>query len=146
MNIHIRKLPQEIVDYIIPFTYQLQNISLLEDIKNFNETKELILDLYYNYWIVHLEEIEHEDKYWIINDLFAFFNNYEATMYGYTEKFYNIFRRNQSLQSNETINNYVSLLEDKQVDSQINILWALLTPKERVEFVLSFKEYINFFR
>ena len=146
MNIHIRKLPQEIIDYIIPFTYQLQNISLLEDIKNFNETKELILDLYYNYWIVYFNEEVHEDKYWLINDLIAFFNNYEATMYGYTEKFYNIFRRNQSLQSNETINNYVSLLEDKQVDSQINILWALLTPKERVEFVLSFKEYINFFR
>ena len=144
MNIHIRKLPEEIVDYIIPFTYQLQNISLLEDIKNFNETKELILDLYYNYWIVHLEETEHEDKYWIINDLFAFFNNYEAIMYGYTEKFYNIFRRNQSLQSNETINNYVSLLEDKQVDSQINILWALLTPKERSDIIVSMQENNQF--
>jgi hypothetical protein len=65
-------------------------------------------------------------------------------MYGYTEKFYNIFRRNQSLQSCETINNYVNLLEDKQVDSQINILWALLTPKERSDIIVSMQESNQF--
>ena len=145
MNIHIRKLPQDIVDYIIPFTYQLQPNVIMNDIKNFNETKELILDLYYNYWIVHIEETEPEDKYWLINDLIAFFNNYEATMYGYTEKFYNIFRRNQSLQSNESINSYVSNLETKPVDSQINIFWSLLTPKERIEFIVSFQESVQMF-
>ena len=144
MNIHIRKLPEEIVDYIIPFTYQLQNISLLEDIKNFNKTKKIVLELYYNYWIVYFNEEVHEDKCWLINGLIAFFNNYEATMYGYTEKFYNIFRRNQSLQSNETINNYFSLLEDKQVDSQINILWSLLTPKERSDIIVSMQENNQF--
>jgi hypothetical protein len=144
MNIHIRKLPQDVVDYIIPYTYQLQNKPLLEDIKNFNETKKIVLELYYNYWIVYFNEEVHEDKYWLINDLIAFFNNYEATMYGYTEKFYNIFRRNQSLQSCETINNYVNLLEDKQVDSQINILWALLTPKERSDIIVSMQESNQF--
>jgi len=138
MNIHIRKLPQDIVDYIIPYTYQLQNKPLLEDIKNYNESKELILDLYYNYYIVNLEETEPEDKYWIVNDLIGFINNYQATMYGYVENFYNIFRRNQYLQTCESINSYVSNLETKPVDSQINIFWALLTPKERNEFIVSF--------
>jgi hypothetical protein len=138
MNIHIRKLPQDIVDYIIPYTYQLQNKPLLEDIKNYNETKELILDLYYNYWIVNLEETDPEDKYWFVNDLIGFINNYQATMYGYTDNFYNTFRRNQYLQTCESINSYVSNLETKPVDSQINIFWALLTPKERNEFIVSF--------
>jgi hypothetical protein len=138
MNIHIRKLPQDIVDYIIPYTYQLQNKPLLEDIKNYNETKELILDLYYNYWIVNLEETDPEDKYWFVNDLIGFINNYQATMYGYTDNFYNTFRRNQYLQTYEDINKYVSNLETKPVDSQINIFWALLTPKERNEFIVSF--------
>lgn len=144
MNIHIRKLPQDIVDYIIPYTYHLQNKQLLEDIKNFNETKELISDLYYNYWIIHMEEAEQEHKYWLINDIFAYINNYEAIMYGYVDKFYKFFQRNQRLRTYEAIENYVTILETKPVDSQINILWSLLTPKERVEFVLSFKEYSNF--
>jgi len=138
MNIHIRKLPQDIVDYIIPYTYRLQNKPLLEDIKNYNESKELILDLYYKYYIVNFEEAEPEDKYWIVNDLIGFINNYQATMYGYTDNFYNTFRRNQYLQTCESINSYVSNLETKPVDSQINIFWALLTPKERNEFIVSF--------
>jgi hypothetical protein len=145
MNIFIRKLPEDIIDYIIPYTYKLQPNVIMNDIKNYSETKDLISDLYYNYWIVNLEEPEPEHKYWIINDLFLFLNNDKATMFGYTDNFYNTFRRNQYLQSCESINSYVSNLETKPVDSQLNILWSLLMPKERIEFIVSFQERNQFF-
>jgi len=141
----IQKLPQDIIGNIIPYTYQLQPNVIMNDIKNYKETKELIVSLYYNYWIVNFEEAEPEDKYWLINDLVLFINNDQATMYGYVENFYNIFRRNQYLQSCESINNYVSNLETKPVTTQINIIWSLLTPKERTEFLVSFQESIQNF-
>jgi hypothetical protein len=141
----IQKLPQDIMYHIIPYTYQLQPNVIMNDIKNYKETKELIVSLYYNYWIVNFEEAEPEDKYWLINDLVLFINNDQATMNGYVENFYNIFRRNQCLQTCESINNYVSNLETKSVTTQINIIWSLLTPKERTEFLVSFQESIQIF-
>jgi hypothetical protein len=141
----IQKLPQDIMYHIIPYTYQLQPNVIMNDIKNYKETKELIVSLYYNYWIVNFEEAEPEDKYWLINDLVLLINNDQATMNGYVENFYNIFRRNQCLQSCESINNYVSNLETKPVTTQINIIWSLLTPKERTEFLVSFQESIQIF-
>ena len=140
MNKFIHRLPEDIIDYIIPYTYQLQNKQLLCDIKNYKETKDIVLELYYNLWIIYMEETEPEDKYWLINNIIAHINNYKATMYGYVENFYNIFRRNQYLQTYEDINNYVSILETKPVDSQINIIWALLTPKERYDIINEFQE------
>lgn len=49
MDIFINKLPDDIIQYIIPYTYQLQNKPLLNDIKNYKETKDIISELYYNY-------------------------------------------------------------------------------------------------
>ena len=140
MNKFIDRLPQDIIDYIIPFTYQLQNKPLLCDIKNYKETKDLVLELYYKWWIIYMGETEPEHKYWLINNIIAYINNYKATMYGYVEDFYNIFRRNQYLQTHEDINNYVSSLENKSVDRQINIIWSLLTPKERNDIINDFLE------
>lgn len=145
MDIFINKLPDDIIQYIIPYTYQLQNKPLLNDIKNYKETKDIISELYYNYWILGFGEIEPEDKYWIINDLVAFANNYQATMYGYVEQFYNIFRRNLHLQTYEEIDVYLSVLQNKPVDSQINIIWSLLTPSERTEFIDIFQQEQNNF-
>jgi RNA recognition motif-containing protein len=72
----IQKLPQDIMYHIIPYTYQLQPNVIMNDIKNYKETKELIVSLYYNYWIVNFEEAEPEDKYWLINDLVSFINRF----------------------------------------------------------------------
>ena len=77
-----------------------------------------------------------EDKYWLINDIHAYANNYKATMYGYLDKFYNIFKRNKYLKTNEDIDNYVSNLEKKDVSSQINVFLGLLTIKERNNIII----------
>lgn len=138
MNIFINKLPTDIINYIIPYTYKCQNKTLLDDIINYKETKDRISNVYYDFWITNVEVLEPEDKYWLINDIFAYANNYQATMYGYIEKFYNIFRRNLHLKTYEDIHKYMSILDTKPVNSQINIFWGLLTSSERNDVIHSF--------
>jgi hypothetical protein len=140
----IRKLPTEIINnIIIPYTYNLQNKNLLEDIVNYKNTRVKIDEIYYNFWIIYLENENPEDKYWMINDLFIYANDYNPTINGYVEKFYRIFYRNTRLQSITTVNKYVEQLEKKQVNSQINILWGLLIPTERNAIIIDSQRRCN---
>jgi len=50
-------------------------------------------------------------------------------LYGYVDKFNNIFRRNLYMRS--CLEMYVYQLQNKSVMTQINILLGLLTPEER---------------
>jgi len=131
----VEKLPLDLVLQIIPYTYHLQNKELLDDIKSYSETKTILSNYYYNYWIVSLEEPEDGDKYWLINNLFSFVNNYKPTMDGYVEQFYNIFKRNAFLETSQDIDSYILQLEKKNVTTQINIFLGLLTLEERNEFI-----------
>jgi hypothetical protein len=131
----IEKLPMDIVLQIIPYTYHLQNKDLLDDIKSYTETKTLLFNNYYNYWIIFIQSQEPQDKYWLVNDLFAYTNNYNPTMNGYVEQFYNIFKRNIFLQGNQDIDRYILNLEKKHVNSQINVFLGMLTPNERSELI-----------
>jgi hypothetical protein len=139
MNKFINRLPLDIVLQIIPYTYHLQNKNLLDDIINYNETKKVLFELYHKCWIIDRESLDpEEDKNWLINDIFCYANNYHATMYGYVEKFYNIFKRHLCLQTNEDIDKYVYNLEKKEVITQINIFLGLLTVKERNNIIINF--------
>ena len=139
MNNFINRLPLDIVLQIIPYTYHLQNKNLLDDIINYNETKKLLFELYHKHWIIERQSLDpEEDKNWLINDIFAYANDYNATMYGYVDNFYNIFKRNICLQTNEKIYKYVYDLEKKEVVTQINIFLGLLTMKERNDIITNF--------
>jgi hypothetical protein len=59
-------------------------------------------------------------------------------MYGYVDKFYNIFKRNISLQTQEAIHKYINNLEEKKVKTQINIFLGLLNIYERNDLVKTF--------
>lgn len=143
MDVFMNKLPLDIVLQIIPYTYQLQNKRLLDDIINYKEAKTVLLDLYYKYWIIDFQSVDpDEHKCWLINDIYAYANSYKATMYGYIDNFYNIFKRNKYLKTNEDIDNYVSNLEKKDVSSQINVFLGLLTIKERNDIIIE-APYMN---
>ena len=136
MNKFINRLPFDIVLQIIPYTYHLQNKNLLDDIINYNETKTILFELYHKYWMIERESLDpEEDKNWLINDIFAYANSNHATMYGYVEKFYDIFKRHFCLYSKEEIDKYVYHLEKKEVITQINIFLGLLTVKERNDII-----------
>lgn len=132
----IHRLPRDIILQIIPYTYNLQNKELLNDIVNYKESHSILSKLYYNYYIVYGEDEPEGDRNVLINDIFGYANNDVALMYGYTNKFYNIFKRNIFLQTGEAIDNYVKVLEEKNVITQINIFLGLFNVNERNDFVI----------
>jgi hypothetical protein len=141
----IQRLPKEIREKIISYTYQGQDKQMLEDIRNFIETRKTIFTLYRTFWINTWDEIEPEDKNWLINDLHAYANNYKASMYGYVDNFYNILKRNYLLKRkiDEDIDNSILILEKKNVHSQINIFLGLFFPKERNDMIIFITNMIN---
>jgi hypothetical protein len=68
----IQMLPQDIIQYIIPFTYMPQPVTLLLDIKNFVETRETISEIYYNRNKDLLQYEKNADKNWLVNDILLF--------------------------------------------------------------------------
>lgn len=135
----LKRLPLDVVRLIIPYTYEVQDKSLLTDIINYKESKTKLLELYHQFWIIENQMTDpEEDINWLINDIVAYANNYKATMFGYVDHFYNIFLRNKFLLTNTAIDNYVSNLEKKDVSSQINIFLGLLTTKEREDIIEDF--------
>ena len=135
----IRRLPLDVVRLIIPYTYEVQDKSLLNDIVHYKECRTKLLDLYHQFWIIDNQMTDpEEDINWLINDIFAYANNYKASRFGYVDHFYNIFLRNKFLLTNTAIDNYVSKLEKKFVSSQINIFLGLLTTKEREDIIKNF--------
>jgi hypothetical protein len=134
----IHKLPCDIILRIIPYTYNTQSKQLLEDIVNYTKMKTQLSQLYFNFWIIDREELEPEDKNWLINDIFSYANDDNPTMLGYVDKFYNICKRNIQLQTNEGVDKYVTNLEKKNVSTQINVFLGLLLPHERDLFFYSY--------
>jgi hypothetical protein len=139
----IHKLPSDILSQIIPYTYNTQSKELLQDIVNYTKIKRQLLQVYFDFWVIDREEPEPEDKNWLINDIILYANNDIATMLGYVDKFYNICKRNIQLQTNYHVDRYISILENKNVSTQINVFLGLLYPHERDLFFYSYHLYYS---
>lgn len=128
----IKKLPIDIIQKIISYTYNIQNKILLEDIKNYNKTKTLLLNYYYDYWIKYALDVDPEDKYWLVNNLFEYLNN------NLSLEFTDIVKRNIFLTNIKKIIQFVQYFEKKNLSTKINILLGLLIPNERNDFIFSY--------
>ena len=134
INNNIKKLPIDIVNYIISYTYSPQSKELRYDIQSYFKTKKKVFTYYHNMWFDNM--YEDSDKTWLINDLFSFANDYNPTIFSYVDSFYIIFSRNFMLKSDHNkIKMYISNLENDKIDKQINIFWGILTPEERKDFI-----------
>jgi hypothetical protein len=135
MNKIIEKLPFDvIINHIIPYTYSIQSKNLICDIKSYFLSKTQVRTIYYGLWFDDVDEAS--DKEWLINDLFAFANDYNPTIFGYVDSFYEIFSRHVILKNDKLkINEFIIRLENEKVDKQINIFLGLLTPEERDDFI-----------
>jgi hypothetical protein len=112
LNKLINKLPSEIINIILSYTYNLQNNVLLEDIRNYINTKKQIITLYYHTWIIFFEEAEPEDKYWLINNIICYCKKWKK---------------------------YIIRIDGKDINTQINLLWGILLPNERCEMIDSYR-------
>ena len=129
------KLPKELIYIILSYTPQPQNKELTEDIKNFHESKKILLQIYHNYWIFICQENEPSHKEWITNDLYRYSNKNSPTINGYINNFFLFFYRKFNIRTKEQVYKYITKLVNKSLDSQINIFWGLFNPKERNEFI-----------
>jgi hypothetical protein len=103
------------------------------DIKNFYITKNNGLNLYK---INYENEKEHYINFFT-NDIASYLNDNIAIMSGCIPKFYNTFKRlykNKYKDKKEIIIFYFKNLK-KPGDSELNILWGLLKPCERNDFL-----------
>ena len=136
MDFKFSDLPIDIINYILPYTYLVQPKELLDDIQSYYGTKECIEKIYFNTFYDDFFKDDKVDKCWLINDLFAFANDYNPTMFGFVDSFYDIFSRNIMLKRDiEKIKLFICRLENEKIEIQINIFWGLFTPEERNDFV-----------
>lgn len=137
----INNLPLELIYKIMSYILKPQPKFLLEDIKNYYESKKIGYLLYSN----RFEEEPGQIANWFANDICSYMNCEMASMYGYVEKYYDIFFRLKQLVSKQDILSYTFHLEKDKVEREINVKWALLLPKERMEMIKTYytKEEIN---
>ena len=121
------KLPFELCNMIIQYTYEPQSISLTADIKNYCATKQSIIKLY-------KEQMTEDDEVWLANDLVGYVNRNIATNSGLVNELYAIFFKYIQLNTREQVDSYFITLMGKDSPSQINIMWGLFTIEERQEF------------
>jgi hypothetical protein len=129
---HKKGLPIELIYIILRYTYMPQKTNLLEDVQHFSSSLLEIKDIYYNRWF-QIEPGEHIN--WLENDVVRYANNDRLTSLEPHFKMQDILSR--SFMYNKLIklpiyNNYTI-----NVNTVINIFWALFTVIERKEFILN---------
>jgi hypothetical protein len=116
----IGKLPDEIKNIIISYTYNIQNSDLLQDIKSYIKTKDIISTIYYNK-NKHLLKYEYKaDKYWLFSDILH-----------YIKTFYLINYRCNLLIERK----FLLSVSKHSIEHRLNKLWMLLTPNQRDIFI-----------
>jgi len=121
MNL-IQKLPEDIKLRIIPYTYLIQPKQLLQDIIHYTQSFKKITTLY-------------KQSFWIY-PLWGFF--FDITLY--VQKNHHIWNRGIKKK-----NHYSQLMYSKNKKKWVNILWGLLTIKERTLFIQNVKTEIKAF-
>ena len=125
-------LPMDVVRYIIPYTYNVQNKTLLNDIKNYTETKIKVLLVCSNYFAINDDvAVENELLYTLFDYIYMTSN---------IHKYIQVFTRNSQLKTRFDVYNYVVNLQKKTVNTQINIIWGLLTQEERNDIIVIFQK------
>tara|TARA_B100000809_G_C14762740_1_gene396436 strand:+ start:175 stop:612 length:438 start_codon:yes stop_codon:yes gene_type:complete len=133
----LHNLPYELFEMIRRMTYQLQPKILLNDIKNYHETKKIIDNYYYNKFEYQLEGYPKADRNWLANDICCYLNNNVAMMLSIEDKYINTLRRfiGNNSKSNQDLSNMIKWYSNLDSNSEINMYWGLMTPEERDEMV-----------
>jgi len=139
----VQELPNEIQQKIISYTYSPKPRELLADIRNNFESFNILYDyvdhlefIGRHYFITAEDEVHNE----ILN--FIFYNLYDGHMETIGNLFWKrsiiysqISVRNPLLSVNQICHHLLEKLYLFPIDSQIRILWGLLVPNERNEFL-----------
>lgn len=124
----INKLPYELVNIIISYTYTFQNPELLLDIRSFHIDYSLLEILYhYNY----NEQI-------LLNDILMFYNSDNLSMYQRLQRLYTLSNKSLTHLIDYAFNLSSNNINRRILRNRIRILWAILSPVERTRFINTF--------
>lgn len=149
MNIQkrIRNLPNEIQYIILSYTYSPQPKYILEDIRNYFETREYLYEI--------IDEVETQNTYYFISAKDEIHNEICNFIYYYLcdgtiEMISQYIWRRYIMYQLFTTNHISEILTDRiynySIDTQIRIFWGILLPIERNKFLdLYISEYNELF-
>jgi len=131
-KIYIDRLPEDvIINHILPYTYKLQPIKFLNDIRSFVTDYSLIESIY----MTQFNEII------LLHDLLRFLYINISPSYGIENIFDTVLRRHFCLKNKneEFLINIVIICFHRNIDinieRKIKIIWGLLRPNERTQFI-----------
>ena len=134
----IKKLPYEIVEIIRRYTYLHQPYLVLNDIKNYYQTRKIASQLYYDAYKDNFDNCPNDDILWFSNDILIYMNKRQPIMFGYVAKYYDIMLRSYNINSIPKVIKYTDYLEKHNPQKEINVYWGLLYPNERIEMLSMF--------
>jgi hypothetical protein len=114
----INNLPFDIFNYVLSFTYKPQSEILLKDIRTYVEYKIIISCLYEKRYHDLIEYEKNADKNWLVSDILLYIKKNKFDYYKHCVYIYKDF-----------------IFCKKDIRSQFNIFWGLLSSKERRHFV-----------
>jgi len=127
-NYFTTKLPEYVVITIFGYSYTPQKKVLMDDMIHFVNIKNQLLTCYAS----TISTILHNQyKYFLLSDILFNINNHIDIGYNFTDSFYNVFFRLNSLKTKTHVHNYIKKLVTRPIDSQINILLALMKQDDR---------------
>ena len=145
LNKLLKKLPEELLNYIKFLTFKPQNKNLLLDIENYVLTNKYLRNMYYMRIIVHNNLKSPKDLEWLSNDIYAFLNKNQALMDGYIDEFYEIFKRKSNLKTKKQIEKFLYKMNKQTVSFEINIFLGIINKYERIKLInyCLDKDYLN---
>ena len=132
----IDNLPPELVYKISTYILKPQSTELMYDIRHFFISKEEGMKIYSERYKDEPNEIIN----WFVNDIGFYMNEYIPSMYGFIDKYYNIFFRLFKMKSKKEIVYFIFKMIKLNSETELNIRWGILTPKEREEMLKISKE------
>ena len=135
----VNSLPEELYEFILKLTYKPQNKYLLNDIKNFFQTKEIGL---YLYDLFYFDEYGFDKEFayaWFVNDIGLYLNGSVGIINKIEDQFINTLLRLYTFNTTEQIKKFCWFkLNRYPLKKEFNILWGVLTPYEREQMLLTF--------
>ena len=129
-------LPQELIYKIRRLTYKSQSKNLLNDISHFYSSIEFVSKYYYKEFKNELNIEENADRHWLVNDIGRYLNNDIAISQGYKEKYKQTISKHYGFKNSiKTISTIIHNLTKLPVNTEINILWGIMTLNEREEMI-----------
>ena len=129
----IKRLPEDIIQKIISYSYSPQPKDLLEDIRDYSHTLNFVGNIYHHRWIIEEGESEPEDRNWLANDIIRYISRDDIRGAWLCQDLIlrRLFLINDLLQSQR----YGYVLDKMSAEQELRRYWGLMLPKERHEMI-----------